>query len=129
MEGLAFPPISEVESNTQSGSHLQFRVYDHECNEESVLIGRSVRLFRSEEDQIAYFEYDSSLGIDGIITGVRVMEFDSMPEANQRGVGNHFGKKAISEAGGKILLFWVELVFHADWSAKDPTEVYDITDW
>ena len=124
-ESLAFPQISEE----KNGSHLQFRIYNHEYNEETVRIGDSVRLFRSEEDQIAYLEHDSSLGIDGVITGVRVMEFDSMPEANQHGVGKHFGNKEISKAGGKVLLFWMDLVFYADWSEKDPSEVNDITDW
>ena len=125
LKSLAFPQISEE----KTGSHLQFRIYNHEYNEETVRIGDSVRLFRSEEDQITYLEHDSSLGIDGVITGVRVMEFGSMPEANQRGVGKHFGEKAISEAGGKVLLFWMDLVFYADWSEKDPSEVNDITDW
>jgi len=125
LESLAFPDVSEE----TKGSHLQFRIYNHEYNEETVRIGNSVRLFRSEEDQIAYLEHDSSLGIDGVIKGVRVMEFDSMPKANQMGLEKHFGEKAISEAGGKVLLFWMDLVFYADWSEKDPSEVNDITDW
>ena len=125
LEGLAFPDISDETKR----SHIQFRIYNHEYNEETVRIGDSVRLFKSEEDQIAYLEHHSSLGIDGVITGVRVMEYDSMPKANQIGAGKHFGKKAISEAGGKVLLFWMDLVFYADWSEKDPSEVNDITDW
>ena len=125
MEGLAFPQISEEKTK----SHLQFRIYNHEYNEETVRIGDSVRIFSSEEDQIAYYENDSSLGIDGVITGVRVMEFNSMPKANQHGVGNHFGEEAVTDAGGKVLLFWMDLAFYADWSEKDPSEVNDITDW
>lgn len=125
LESLAFPQISKE----KTGSHLQFRIYNHVYNEETVHIGDSVRLFRSEDDQIAYLEHDSSLGIDGVITGVRVMEFDSMPEANQHGVVNHFGEEAITEAGGKVLMFWIDLVFYADWSKKEPSEVNDITNW
>ena len=127
---IAFPQIHETGSDDQTKSHLQFRIYGHEYNEESYLIGNGINLFNSEKDLLDNYDVDDTLlYIHGVITGTRVMNFSTMPKANQKGVLNHFGRPALSLADWMVFLFWVEPIIDASYSSFDPMDTEDITEW
>ena len=120
---IAFPPVPEDIELSSGMSFLQFRLYGEDYNEGEIKLGQRVKLFDSED------EFPDEERISGMISGVRVIDFDDMPEANQKGVFAHFGDKALENAGGRLFMFWVTAIILASYIEKDPMDVCDITDW